>query len=396
MIATSTPRPKVLYISSVRFFSGSEVLLADYLRNNPDIEPLLAAPESHLLRSAFEAGARVHRMASLGELQRKRKPWWPLEFLVRAMSALVRLVALIRRERPQIVHANNFAAALYAFLPALLTRTPFVWHIYDMFPRGSVENLTIRSLSARTAAVVVPSEATAAHLKSLGISSNNLHVVHNGVDCHGRFDPRSHGSARIRDSLGISPQTFLIAMCGQLVEWKGLHVLLDAIELLEAPREDVRYVLVGSAPRHSAAYLAAQQGRIKRSEVLADRVIFLGWRRDMPEVINDLDVVVVPSVLPDPLPTIVIESMSLGKPVVGACIGGIPEMVEEGTTGLLFEPGDAAQLADKIEWMQLHRDRAEEMGREARRKVIADFSLDRYRHDILEIYRDLCQPRSSA
>lgn len=384
---TVSSRPKVLYVGSVRFFSGSELLLVNFLRDNASIDSVLAAPDGPLLARASEMGIRVHRVHSVSELHRRRKPWWVLEFVARAVLAFVEFLILIARERPDMVHANNFAAALYALLPARFMGKAFVWHIYDIFPDRSIENRVLKALSRAATAIVVPSHASAERLARLGIPESRLHVLHNGVDCHGRFDPTRYEPGQTRQELGIGTDSVLIGMFGQLVELKGLHVFIDAIELLGATSKHARYLVVGSAPREAQAYLDANRRRVQESQVLRERVTFTGWRSDIPELMATSDVVVVPSILPDTLPTVVIEAMSLAKPVVGSRIGGIPEMIDHEVTGLLFQPGDASALASKLRSILENPKQTEEMGRLARRKAITEFDLERYRKDLLSIYR---------
>jgi glycosyltransferase involved in cell wall biosynthesis len=382
----ATRRPRILFVSSVRFFGGAQVALLQFLEGNATIEPILLAPEGPLLRKARDAGVQAYASRTLAELHRARRRWWPVVFGARAASAALEIGHLIRRHDADLVHPYNFAAALYALPPALALSRPVVWHIHDIFPPASREARAARVLSSRIDEVIVPSDAVARSLRDLGVRGSTIETVGYGIDTARRFDPDRYERGRFRRALGVPEDLVLVGMCGQLARHKGVHTLVAAAQALADDHPDVRYVLVGDAPAGDAPYLEKLKRRVEATPSLAGKVLFTGWREDIPQVMKDLDVVVTPSTRPDPLPTAILQAMGMSKTVVGSRTGGIPEMIDDGDTGFLFEPGDAADLAAKLGPVLSRPQELAAIGGRARRAVESRFNLRQERDAVARVY----------
>lgn len=173
---------------------------------------------------------------------------------------------------------------------------------------------------------------------------------------------------------------------GRLHPWKGQGLLLDALRLLPpSAREQCHLRLVGGT---FAGYEWVEEHLRKQTRDLglAGMVTFVPFTEAIDAIWQDLDVAIVPSTQPDPMPLVVLEAMSWERPVLGAAHGGIPEMIEDAKTGRLFEPGDAGDLAEKIIWCLKHRTALPELGRAGRAKVAGSFGMASFRQRVKAIF----------
>jgi glycosyltransferase involved in cell wall biosynthesis len=184
---------------------------------------------------------------------------------------------------------------------------------------------------------------------------------------------------RLRQELGLPAQSLLIGTVAVLEPLKGHLVLLDAVRRLQSEFPHAHFIFVGDGRLRPQleAYLQAHQ--------LADRVSLLGYRKDVPQIINAFDVVAFPS-LHEGLPYAIQEAMALAKPIVASRVGGIPEEIDDGRSGLLVPPGDSQALADGLRQLLRSPMQAAEMGRGAQEKYARQFTLGRMVEGFIQLY----------
>ena len=272
----------------------------------------------------------------------------------------VRLSRVLRRERIQVLHANEARAALLAGWAARGLGVPMVWHHYtdegDGLPRRPF------ALAYRLAErVVACSDSTGRGLRAvLGESaSGRLHVVHDGV-----------GLPTAVTGPADAPRVGVLA---SVVHRKGHHVLIRAFAEVLAAVPEAELVIVGAPGDTEPGYLDELRGMTERLGTAA-RVRFLGYV-DRPErIYADLRVFCLPS-LEDALPLAILEAMAVGLPVVSTTVGGIPELVDDGRSGVLVAPGDARALAQALIAVLGDPARGRAMGAAGAERVRAHFTL---------------------
>jgi len=193
--------------------------------------------------------------------------------------------------------------------------------------------------------VVAVSDNVARLLGEAGIPADKVRTIPSGVDLT-RFRPRPDERDAVRKELGLSPDHRAIAQVANFTDKKGHRFLMAAIARLGDRARDVRLVLAGRATDSAAARdLAREHG-------LEERVIGLGLRRDVERLLAGMDVFAFPSIPGiEAIAGSVLQAMASGLPVVASAVGGIPEYVEDGVTGLLAPPGDVPALADALDRM---------------------------------------------
>lgn len=281
---------------------------------------------------------------------------------------LYRLFRLVRAARPDVIHAflplANLAACVVGRLlgvPVLLLSFRDVETWKGRLGR-LVDGLTVRAADAATCS----SEAVRRFaLSAFGGDERKYVTIHNGVDV-ARFIP---GQAPPKPELGLREDVPVIGTVCRLVEpKKGLTVLLQAM----AGRKDLadaQLLIVGEGP--ALPVLQALSVRLG----LSDRVVFAGVRRDVAGLLPLMDVFVLPS-LYEGFGIAIVEAMAAGRPVVATVVGGIPEVVVPGETGLLVPPGDPGALGDAIAQLVNHPEPARLMGARGRERARDRFSIE--------------------
>jgi len=249
--------------------------------------------------------------------------------------------------QPSLVVTKGLLAQFYGGLAARWTNTPCVWHVQDrVSERAGPLFAWVLSLAGRALAreIIVDADSIASQLRSF-IALEHIHVIWNGIDTR-EFSPCVDGRA-VRAAWGVRTDELLVGVIGRLVAWKGQHILLEALQQLAADYPQLRIVLVGSALFDSDAYARRLQSTVTRMG-LAQRVIFAGFRWDMPQVLAALDVLAHTSLEKDSTPLAVVSAMAAGKPIVCTRVDGTAQLFADGTDGLLVPAGDADALAQQL------------------------------------------------
>ena len=313
---------------------------------------------------------------------------------VRAVTQQVRLARQISRGRIDIVHAYNFYGNVFAIPPARLMAPVVIASIRDRSPYLTSMQRRVQRYACRFAdRILVNAEAVKDWLtKEEGYDPANIVVIRNGVDL-ARFAAPPAG-ARLRRELGIAAEARLVILVSRLARLKGIEQFLQAAAALKARYLDVRFLIVGETSPPDPAYLE-QLHALSRSLGVADVVTFTGLRADVPAVLGAADVAVMPS-LNEALSNVLLESMAAGAPVVATRVGGTPEALMDGDTGLLVPPGDAGAITGAVSRLLDDRELARRLGCAARRLVAARFSVQRMVSATEDVYASLLarkQPR---
>ena len=365
----SSERRRILYVSNIVTMSGAEHILVEHLRHTSEAVHVLA-PDGPLIRKLHEHDIPLTRSRFLSELDRGGHRLWPVMGLARWLAATVEITRVGRHWRPHVLVANNFAAGIYVAAAARLLKRPWIWFIYDVFAEKTLELKILRRLAPLASAVVPASYAVRDHLESAGVTRSRLEVIYSGVDTAVRFRPQPGSDSQLRRALDIGEDVPLVAFIGHLSPHKGPQLLVEvAPELYN--RFGAHTLLIGTVPPKKKGFEKTLRDRVRA--LGAGGYVHLTGQLDPAVVLNDIAVVVVPSLFPDPLPTVVLEAMSMARIVVAAEVGGVPEMISHGLNGYLFPEGDVTRLRSVLVSVLAEPDPA--IGRNARFRVQKDFDL---------------------
>jgi glycosyltransferase involved in cell wall biosynthesis len=376
----SLPRPRraVLHLLTGRVFGGAEEHALSILTamSSHGFEPCLAAPAA--LITAMEPGLSAAGVKCL-----------PLEFSSRLdVLTGARLLRFIRRENIAILHCHLFTAS---FLGAGIARMagvgavletchgPEVWRMGKGLRASFWVDRQVGRLVDKYIAV---SHAAERHLvRNKRVPKNKIRVIHNGRDLDHFASSNPNRRIATREVLGLADEPVLLTMA-RLDEQKGHRHLIDAIAILAGRRPNLVTLLAGEGPLEDS--LRAQCSSLG----LTDRVRFLGYRRDVPELLEAADVVVLPS-LYEGLPLVAIEALAAGRPLVATEVDGTPEVVIHERTGLLVPPANPRALAAAIERLLDNPELASRLASDGRKFVHENFAVQRQIEQTAALYIEL-------
>lgn len=378
---TAGSHPKIIFVTNIQVAGGGEATLYELAS---EFGGVVFAPVGDVSAELEYRGTQWRRLRGPVELRRATNLLWAIELVGRAVMGWIEIAWGILIERPKVVHVNNLAAGIYALLPALTLRRKRLWHIHDVVPERSLEAILVRWMQYLANTIIVPSHASRDSLVNIGVSPRKIVTIPSGVDARNAFNPETLPPSDLRDELGIPNEALVIAVIGHIAPAKGVHLLVDAIEMLPNElRHKLHVLVVGTAPPRWASYEADLRRHVKQD----GRFHFLGRVRDVPRILESADILVQASIYPEAFGRTVVEAMAMRKVVIASDAGALPTLVDDGLNGYLFQAGDAHHLASKLQIALGTRSDAQELTRAAREKVLAKFD-GRVRNDLLrEIYR---------
>jgi glycosyltransferase involved in cell wall biosynthesis len=352
-------------------------LTLELLRAGHDAE-LLCHPNGELWWRANQAGIACRPLKIRNSLD---------------AAAGLRLRALLTHHRYDIVHfhtARAHAMAPYAFGRAgalIVTRR------MDYVPNRLFAPWLYNHVVDGVGAI---SEGVARALMRAGVARQRITIIPSGVDCTRFTPPSAAARQQARAALGLLPHEIAVGTIGALVARKGQRVLIDAMALVrrasfdEFPDEERTQIclIAGAGPlRHELAQQIVQRD-------LGPAVRLLGPLEDPATLLNALDVFVMPS-LNEGMGVAVLEATATGLPVIASAVGGLPEIVDDGRTGILVKPGDPVMLAEAITRLATDRQRRSVMGGEGRQRAVRNWSIELMAQRTLKLYYACLLQRNS-
>jgi glycosyltransferase involved in cell wall biosynthesis len=340
--------------------------LARAARERGDLVSFAAPEDGSFMALARDEGFET----TLVELQRSYR-----------LDGAVQLARLLRLERADVLHTHTLAAAnALSRVAGRFARVPVVSHLHIANHFRASTRLLVAGLDNATArsaaALVAVSEGTKRAYEEQGYP-HRIRVIYNGVES------RPADADGVRDELAIPSDAPLVAEVGRLCDVKGQRELIDA--LAQVP--EARAVFVGADVEQGGAYERTLRRRAEDAGV-ADRVVFAGYRQDAGRIIAAADVLALPS-WTEGLPLVVLEAMALGRPVVATRVGGTPELVGDGETGVLVPPRDVGALAEALQRLLGDEPLRRRLGEAGRKRVDERFSAERMAREVLEVYDEV-------
>ena len=289
------------------------------------------------------------------------------------------LRALLKNEAPDLVHSNDLPTHQMTSDAAAPLNIPRVCHHRWIFEGGAVdwfnkfgceEHLFVSSAAMR--ALMENSET---------LKNNKCTPLHDGLPIPGQ--PTEHDRQVAKTALRLSQDKKTVLFAGQIVERKGVADIIRAWQKLpEAIQQKTELVIVGDDLESAGAYKRQMESLANELNVAAR---FAGFQKNVPTWLTAADLVLVPS-HDEPLGNATLEAMALGRPVIGASVGGIPEMILHEQTGMLIPPKDPDGLSAAIEDLIKHPQRLQTLGDAARIRCASSFSLQRHIDNVIHVY----------
>jgi glycosyltransferase involved in cell wall biosynthesis len=257
-----------------------------------------------------------------------------------------------------------------------------IWHMRDFIETGWLKWILWLMGRIFPEKIITNSNAVG----SIFSGNGKRETVYNGIDLL-HFDPEINGE-RVRSEFNIGKHTKLIGTIGHFAPLKGFEELIEAMVEVVKRGFDVKLALIGETIYSNSHAYRQKLVSLVDSTGLSDRVIFAGFRDNIPEILASFDIFVLPS-RSEGFGRVNLEAMAMGKPVVSTNVGGIPEVVLEGVTGILVPPANPEGLAHAIMRLLNDSQLRESIGKEGRRRVEEHFSLQAHVQRIEEIYGEV-------
>lgn len=402
------PRVVVFY-DHTAMMSGGEIALLNlvqHLDRSRYLPVVVLSADGPLLAKLVESGVETHVLPLETSVMETRKDSLGARSLLRPAAVLNvvryawRLARFLKARHADLLHTNSLKSDVIGGISGRLARIPVIWHIRDRIatdylPRPAVSafrwlcrilpHYIITNSEATLNTLCLDLDGRTAVIHS-GVTKTYVRVVHDGV-----------GDAAVseRQSASLSPKPPLIGLVGRLSPWKGQHIFLEAAVQVRKQFPEARFQIIGSAMFGEEEY-EARVRNLCETLGMADRVEFTGYRKDVPALIGQLDLLVHASTSGEPFGQVVVEGMVAGKPVVATNGGGIPEIVQEGVTGWLVPMGESAPMAEAIVRVLSDPERAAQMGAAGRQRVLEHFTIELTARKVQEVYEQFWSDRGAT
>jgi glycosyltransferase involved in cell wall biosynthesis len=354
---------RIVHINSESSWGGGEAQTCHLicgLQGRGIENALIAPPGSQIARRIAEKGVRVIEQSMHGE--------WDV-------AAIVRLTRILRELRPDVLQLHTSHAHALGLLAGRLAgvKSIVATRRMDLAIKGPLAALKYR----RVDRVVAISEIVQSMLLAAGVPQHRVTLIYSAVDC-----PEPYPQGDLRVELGLDSQTSVIGTAATLTKRKGHKYLFEAVRTLKERFPRLRLLVAGEGPQESELReLAPRLG-------LDKEIVFLGFRRDIPQLLNTLDAFALAS-LKEGLGVALLEAACAGRPIVATNVGGIPEIIKDGETGLLVPPADSRSLAEKLAYLIEHPEQARRLGANARAFVRDRFSVKVMVESYVRLYHGL-------
>ena len=309
---------------------------------------------------------------------------------IKDIKALCKIYRIIRKEQPDIVHTHTAKAGVVGRMAAILAGVPvkvhtFHGHVFEGYFSGPATKVFIaieRFLGRFTDKVVAVSNSVEndVSMRYNIVSKDKVAVIQLGFELE-KFFEADKNKGRLRQELGLGSDVLLIGIVGRLVPVKNHKMFLDVVKKVPA-----KFIIVGDGElRQELENYAAELG-------IRDKVVFLGWRRDLENIYVDLDVVCLTS-LNEGTPVSLIEAMASARPVLATDVGGVRDIVKNNENGLLVQSNDVDGFNKALLSMLEDREKRLEMGRYGREFVNENFRKERLIKDTENLYKSLLKEK---
>jgi glycosyltransferase involved in cell wall biosynthesis len=314
----------------------------------------------------------------LGRYHSRRKtPLDMVRFFFRSLYCALVLTRWVFRHSPDLLFANGPRTFVCVTLAGWLTQRPVIWHLHNVLPQG-VELSLLALFSPWVHTIVVCSQAAADPLLERKPNlQSKIRLIYNPIPC--LKQPTPGDVDRLRESFGVQPKQVCIGILGRVTTFKGQWHFLQAARLVLQQTQKARFFVIGSPAEdksdqeyYGQLRLTVEQSGMKTS------IFFVEHQREIEKFLSMMDVVVVASQGPEALPQTIIEAMSMGKAIIAPASGGIPEIVDDGKTGLFAKVDEPERLAAAMLKVIREPDVVKSLGSNAQERISRHHSREKF------------------
>ena len=367
---------RILFVDHAGVMGGAELSLLDIASHFGSPSRVVLFEDGLFHKRLDQRGIPVTLLANARSLKEVSRTGGIIQDL-RAIPGLLKVAWRLGQiaRNYDLLYANSQKSMLVGALVASILGKPFVWHLRDLMTDDHFSpihrRLAVGVANAAASSVIANSHATKQAFVDSGGRESKITVIHNGISVRPFDDVNADRAHRIRSELGLS-NVPIVGTFSRLAPWKGQHILIQALEAVPG----LHALLVGDALFDSDRHYEEELRRRAIDHQVADRVHFLGFREDIPELMKACDIIAHTSVSAEPFGRVIVEGMLAQRPVIATRAGGACEIVSHGETGLLVEPAAPGALADALQWLVQNPDGAHMLARQGARRAEQQFALE--------------------
>lgn len=370
----------ILFVNVSHFISGAEASLFEVLRGLDKKKHTVflaspSVPDQHKLNG----GGIIYYKLPFIWLVKSYNPLRVIRYALCIINIHLRLIRFARVKEIDVVYANTLKSFIYvAFLKILVPKCKLVCHIRDNISSKFSQWFIVKFSDK----VISVSEHINNQFES---NSSKKQVVYGGIELNQKTSAIKYP---IRDSLGLNPDTMLLAQVGQITRWKNhIHFIKAAHRIVEK-NSNVHFIVIGDD-------LSGRETQYKKELIalvedldLSEHFSFLGHREDAFDLLWQIDILIHPAIN-EPFGRVIIEAMLQMKPVVAYRCGGPSEIVVKGKTGYLVEPHSIEEITEKTICLLQSRELRLQFGEAGRKRVMEHFNKCRYIKEVESVLNDL-------
>jgi len=352
---------KILFVNANSGWAGGETTLFAILeRLDKKFRPLLLCPSEGPLVDNARAANVEFVIIPMNYLTMRTSP-------LKYLRTVHQVIKVIKKNSIDLVYVNDLFANQFSLPAAKLARVPILCHVQvPVTPKDIMTNFINFS-----DIIVCVSKSVSRVLSSRFMEKGKLKVIYSGIDIE-RFNVKA--GSFFRDTLGLSNKDFVVAVVGSIEPRKGQDYFIQAVPDILKEINNVKFIITGETIERNTSY-AMKLFRMVEDLELKNKIVFTGFIKDIPTLMNSIDLLVLPS-LEEALARVLIEAMAAMKPIVATNVDGIPEAVVDKQTGILVPPKNSKALANAIIYLLKDPDIAKKMGIEGRKRVKRFFNIE--------------------
>ncbi len=363
---------KILFLDQSGKPGGAELCLIDIAKPYRD-NCLVGLFADGSFRNLLEQNQIPVQILTNQEIQVRKE-----SSVIQGLASLTQLLPLITKvakvaREYDVIYANTQKALVIGALASFLSHRPLVYHLHDILSPehfSKINRAIAVNLANRASLIIANSQASKTAFIAAGGKANIVEVAYNGFDSK-LYQISENKIKQIRQELGLTDK-FIVGHFSRLSPWKGQHILIEA--LAKTP-ENVTVILVGDALFGEQDYILKLHQQVANL-ALENRIKFLGFRTDIPQLMSACDLIAHTSTAAEPFGRVIVEGMLCGKPVIAAKAGGAMEIVEHGINGFLVTPNQPQELAEVITKCVQEMEATKTIAKNARMNAIARFDVE--------------------
>jgi len=387
-------KTNILYVSRTSKITGPENILLDMIKklDKNIFCPAVALPDNkgpfYKKLKEYDFTVMIIRMPFLRVTY---NPFLLLWFLLNIVFVNLSFYFILKRENIDIAVCNTIQEALYVAVPARILRKKLIVCFKNILDKNWKKYVRARFCGMFADKIIAVSKKAAEDYTSFNFKSksqkNKISIINDGIE-YSKYIKDFKKIDVLGEYLNKKKREFVILNIGNLTELKGQSLLLEAAAILNSSNIEFKVFIVGDVYHWSELTYKNRLKNYITYNNLSKKVIMLGYREDVRNLINGADILVHCPIKEDAFPRVILEAFCFQKVVLATVIGGIPEMIEDNYNGFLCKI-NAKDLAERILYIYNNRAKLDFIGRNAVKAVKEDFSLKKQVLETEKLYKEL-------